>query len=58
MKSKYVPMSFAIFGLMCGVFGFFTEVRDVIVIIPSTFFLQMSIASLLAAIYFETARKH
>jgi len=58
MKSKYVPIAFAIFGLMCGVFGFFTEVRNTVIIIPSAFYLQMSIASFLAAIYFETARKH
>ncbi|XOU94554.1 MAG: hypothetical protein ACNFW9_00640 [Candidatus Kerfeldbacteria bacterium] len=57
MKSKYLPALFAIFGLMCGIFGFFTEVREHIIIISSAFYLQMSIASFLAAIYFELARK-
>jgi len=57
MKNKYVPIAFAIFGLMCGIFGFFTEVKEHIIIISSAFYLQMSIASFLAAIYFETARK-
>lgn len=58
MKSKYIPVSFAIFGLMCGVFGFFTEVWNQFYFIPSSFYLQLSIASFLAAIYFETARKN
>jgi len=58
MKSKYIPIAFAIFGLMCGIFGFFTEVRNEIIYIPSAFYLQMSIGSFLAAIYFETARKN
>lgn len=56
MKSKYVPITFAIFGLMCGVFGFFTEVRNTVIIIPSAFYLQTGMLSFLAAIYFETAR--
>ena len=57
MKSKYLPASFAIFGIMCGVFGFFTEVREHVIIISSAFYLQLSIASFLAAIYFELAKK-
>jgi hypothetical protein len=55
-KSKHVPMAFAIFGLMCGIFGFFTEVRNQVIIIPSAFYLQMGMLSFLAAIYFENAR--
>ena len=58
MKSKYLPVSFAIFGLMCGIFGFFTEVRNEVIIIASGFYLQMAIVSFLAAIYFEISRKH
>jgi len=58
MSSKYLSLTFAIFGLMCGIFGFFTEVRNTVIFIPSAFFLQLSIASFLAAIYFEMARKH
>lgn len=57
LKSKYISCAFAVFALMCGIFGFFTEVSNQIIIIPSAFFLQMSIASFLAAIYFETYRK-
>ncbi len=56
MKSKFLPIAFAIFGLMCGIFGFFTEVNNTIIIIPSAFYLQMGMLSFLAAIYFETAR--
>jgi len=58
MKSKYLSISFAIFGLMCGIFGFFTEVRNTVIFIPSAFYLQMSMASFLAAIYFEMCQKH
>ncbi|MFH0804837.1 MAG: hypothetical protein V1916_01420 [Patescibacteria group bacterium] len=58
MKSKFVPLAFAVFGLMCGIFGFFTEVRDIVVVINSAFFLQMAIVSFLAAIFFEHYRKN
>lgn len=58
MKSKYIPIAFAVFGLMCGIFGFFTEVRNEVIIIPSSFYLQLSTASFLAAIYFELQRKN
>jgi len=57
MKSKYIPLAFAVFGLMCGIFGFFTEVRNVVVIIPSSFFLESATVSFLAAIFFEMWRK-
>ncbi|MFA5135164.1 MAG: hypothetical protein WC505_05285 [Patescibacteria group bacterium] len=57
LKHKYVPISFAVFGIMCAIFGFFTEVRNELIIIPSAFYLQMSAVSFLAAIYFETAQK-
>ena len=54
MKNKYLPMSFAIFGVVCGIFGFFTEISDSFyLLISSTFYLQMAIVSLLAAIYFK-----
>ncbi len=56
MKSKYIPIAFMAFALMCGIFAFFTEVRNTVIIISSTFYLQMGILSMLAAIYFETAR--
>ncbi|MBI5037228.1 MAG: hypothetical protein HZC01_00760 [Candidatus Kerfeldbacteria bacterium] len=55
MKSKYFSMSFAVFGLMCGVFAFFTEVNNTVIIIPSSFYLQMGILSMLAGLYFEKA---
>ena len=58
LKSKYVPTAFAVFGIMCGIFAFFTEVRNEVIVIASTFYLQMSIASFLAAIYFDRARNH
>ena len=53
MKSKYLPTAFAGFGLMCGVFGFFTEISDKYILISSAFYLQLGILSLLAAIYFK-----
>lgn len=58
MKNKYVPIAFAVFGLMCAVFAFFTEVKNTVIIIPSAFYLQLSAVSFLAAIYFEITRKH
>gem|GEM_PF-3254230 len=58
LKHKYIPIAFAVFGLMCGVFGFFNEVRDTIVLISSSFYLQMAMVSFLAAIYFEQYRKN
>ena len=57
MKSAYIPIAFAVFGIMCGVFGFFTEMNNTVIIVASSFYLQMSIASFLAAIYFEMRRK-
>ncbi|MFZ6035800.1 MAG: hypothetical protein ACOYUK_01535 [Patescibacteria group bacterium] len=56
MKSKYVSIAFAVFGIMCGMFGFFTEVYNTTIVIPSSFYLQLGMLSLLAAIYFETMR--
>lgn len=56
MKSKYFSMAFAIFGLMCGVFAFFTEVNNTVIIISSSFYLQMGILSMLAGLYFEKVR--
>lgn len=54
MKNKYLPTAFAAFGLMCGIFGFFTEISDnFYILISSAFYLQMGIVSLLAAIYFK-----
>ena len=58
MKNKHIPMAFAIFGLMCGIFGFFTEVKNTVIIIPSAFYLQMGMLSFLAAIFFDVHRKH
>lgn len=57
MKHKFIPLAFAIFGLMCGIFGFFNEVRDTVVLISSSFYLQMAMVSFLAAIFFEHYRK-
>ncbi|MFA6098743.1 MAG: hypothetical protein WCV50_03135 [Patescibacteria group bacterium] len=56
-RNKYIPIAFIVFGIMCGIFGFVTEVRNEVIIISSAFYLQMGILSILAAIYFETARK-
>jgi hypothetical protein len=57
LKSKYVPMAFVVFGLMCAIFGFFTEVYNHVVIIPASFYLQMAMVSFLAAIYFQRSQR-
>lgn len=53
MKIKILPLTFAVFGLMCGIFGFFTEVYNTVIIIPSVFYIQMGMLSMLAAIFFQ-----
>lgn len=58
LKSKYVPMAFVIFGLMCAIFGFFTEVYNTLVVIPASFYLQMAMVSFLAAIYFQREQRN
>lgn len=57
MKHKFIPIAFAVFGLVCAIFGFFNEVRDAVILIHSSFYLQMSMVSFLAAIFFEQYRK-
>ena len=57
MKHKLIPCAFVIFAMMCAIFGFFTEVRNEVIIIPSGFYLQMSMVSFLAAISFEIYRQ-
>jgi len=56
-KSNLIPTAFLIFGLMCAVFAFFTEISQKVFWISSSFYLQMSIASFLVAIYFQASRK-
>jgi hypothetical protein len=58
MKNKYAPVAFFVFGLVCAIFGFITEVEGQIFIIPSSFYLQLATVSMLAAIYFEFTKKN
>lgn len=58
MKNKYLDLSFAVFGLMCGLFGFFTELSGKLFFFFSTgFFLNLAVVSFLAAIYFALCRR-
>lgn len=57
MKSKYASIAFFVFGLVCAIFGFFTEVWGELFIIPSGFYLQLATVSILSAIYLEYLRK-
>jgi hypothetical protein len=58
MKNKYIPISFFVFGLMCAIFGFATEMWGQIFIISSGFYLQLATVAVLMAIYFEFVRKN
>jgi hypothetical protein len=57
LRSKLIPVAFMVFGLICGIFGFLTELSDKFLLISSGFYLQIAIVSLLAAIYFQLASK-
>jgi len=58
MKNKYIPVAFFIFGLICAIFGFVTQADGRELFIPSTFYLELAIFAVLAAIYWEMARKN
>lgn len=57
MKAKMVPTAFAVFGLVTGIFGFYTEISGAFLYISSSFYLQLSMTSFLAALYFHHAWK-
>lgn len=59
MGKRYLGLSFAVFGLMCGVFGFFTELSGKLYFFFSTgFYLNLAAVSFLAGIYFHLWYKH
>lgn len=56
-KNSLIPTAFLVFGLLCGIFAFLTEISNNIFWIGSSFYLQMAMASILVAIYFQLAKK-
>ena len=56
-RSKLVPTAFMVFGLICAIFGFFTELSDKFFLTSSGFYLQIATVSFLAGIYFLLAKK-
>jgi len=58
VKNKYIPVAFFVFGLICAIFGFVTQIDGRELFIPSGFYLQLSIFAVVAALYLEMARKN
>jgi len=57
MKNNLIPTAFLVFGLLCGIFAFLTEISSKIFWISSSFYLQLAVASILVAIYFQLVKK-